>query len=298
MGGALPLPMPEYGVRRRAARRRHRQPGEGRPNRRHSATTCQCQRGRAALHAYDAGVTYYERIGVRYSASRRPDPRIEDVIAGALGDAASVVNVGAGTGSYEPTDRRVVAVEPTRVMLGQRASGTASAVQAVAEALPFSNDAFEASMAILTLHHWSHPVRGLAELRRVASNRAIVLTITPDYLQSFWLTTRYFPAIGAWDAAHFPPIEVICSELGGTAIVTRVRSHQIAKTGFWVPSGGDRILTLTPMSKRVFPPSSLSARKSGGGGNACSPKIWRTASGTGVSDVSLSWTSLTWVTGS
>jgi SAM-dependent methyltransferase len=185
----------------------------------------------AALHTANMGSSYYERIGVRYSATRRPDSRIADVIFSALGDAESVVNVGAGTGSYEPTDRRVVAVEPSGVMLGQRASGTASAVQAVAEALPFSNDAFEAAMAVLTLHHWSHPVRGLAELRRVASNRAIVLTITPD-LQSFWLTTRYFPAIGAWDAAHFPPIEVICSELGGTAIVTRVLIPSDCQDGF------------------------------------------------------------------
>jgi hypothetical protein len=145
LGVPLPFSMAGYGVRRGAARRRHRQPGEGRPNRRYCATTCQCQRGRAALHAYDGGVTYYERIGVRYSATRRPDSRIADVIAGALGDAESVVNVGAGTGSYEPTDRRVVAVEPSRVMLAQRAPGTAPGVQAAAEGLPFPDDAFDAA---------------------------------------------------------------------------------------------------------------------------------------------------------
>jgi SAM-dependent methyltransferase len=177
-------------------------------------------------------VTYYKRIGVRYSASRRSDPRIADVIFSALGDAESVVNVGAGTGSYEPTDRRVVAVDPSRVMLAQRPSGTASAVQAAAECLPFPNDAFEAAMAVLTLHHWSNPARGLAELRRVASNRTVVLTITPDHARSFWLTARYFPAIGAWDAAHFPPIEVICSKLGGTAVVTHVPIPSDCQDGF------------------------------------------------------------------
>jgi SAM-dependent methyltransferase len=117
-------------------------------------------------------------------------------------------------------------------MLGQRAPGTASAVRAVAERLPFRDDAFEAAMAILTLHHWSDPIRGLAELRRMARNRAVVLTITPDYVQSFWLTSRYFPAIGAWDNAHFPPIEVICSELGGTALVTHVPIPSDCQDGF------------------------------------------------------------------
>jgi SAM-dependent methyltransferase len=102
----------------------------------------------------------------------------------------------------------------------------------VAERLPFRDDAFEAAMAILTLHHWSDSVRGLAELRRVASSRVVVLTLTPDHVQSFWLTSRYFPAIGAWDAAHFPPIEVICSELGGTAVVTHVPIPSDCQDGF------------------------------------------------------------------
>jgi hypothetical protein len=86
--------------------------------------------------------------------------------------------------------------------------------------------------AVLTLHHWSDPIRGLAELRRVASNRVVVLTITPDHARTFWLTARYFPAIGAWDAAHFPPVDVIRSELGGTALVTRVMIPSDCRDGF------------------------------------------------------------------
>jgi hypothetical protein len=121
-GGDLPPTM--CGVRQGAARKRHREPGEGRPNRGHSATTCQ-RLQTAAPHTGNMGSSYYERIGVRYSATRRPDSRIADVIFSALGDSASVVNVGAGTGSYEPTDRRVVAVDPSRVMLAQRAPDAA-----------------------------------------------------------------------------------------------------------------------------------------------------------------------------
>lgn len=183
-------------------------------------------------HTSDVRSSYYERIGVRYSTARRPDPRIADLIVSALGDANSVVNIGAGTGSYEPTDRCVVAVEPSQVMLGQRAPSAALAVQAMAEGLPFPDNAFQAAMAVLTLHHWSDPVLGLAELRRVASNRVVILTITPDYVRTFWLTSRYFPAIGAWDVAHFPPIDVICSKLGGTAAIKRVPIPSDCQDGF------------------------------------------------------------------
>jgi SAM-dependent methyltransferase len=130
----------------------------------------------------------YDRIGGKYAATRRADPRIAALIQSALGSAASVVNVGAGTGSYEPRDRRVVAVEPSALMLRQRLPGLALAVQAFAEALPFRDGSF------LTLHHWSNPRRGLAEFRRVA-HRVVILTLDPDALETFWLLTEYLPAI-------------------------------------------------------------------------------------------------------
>ena len=110
----------------------------------------------------------YDRIGSGYAGFRRPDPRIETAIWGALGSADSIVNVGAGAGSYEPTDRYVVAVEPSMTMIAQRPAGGAAAVQAMACALPFETDGFDAALAILTVHHWRELAKGLQELRRAA----------------------------------------------------------------------------------------------------------------------------------
>src|ERR671911_731627 len=118
--------------------------------------------------------TRYDVIGAEYAATRREDPRIAALIHAALGDARTIVNVGAGAGSYEPRDRDVIAVEPSPVMLAQRPVGAAPAVQASAEALPFADGAFDAAMAILSDHHWPDRARGLRELRRVASRRAVV----------------------------------------------------------------------------------------------------------------------------
>src|SRR4026208_692289 len=99
--------------------------------------------------------TIYEKIGVGYSAARGPDPRIVDRISEVLGDSKSVLNVGAGAGSYEPRDRIVVAVEPSAIMIGQRLVGSAPVVQAAAEALPFADGSFDCTLAILTIHHWT-----------------------------------------------------------------------------------------------------------------------------------------------
>ena len=133
----------------------------------------------------------YQNIGNNYSAVRRPDPRIQRLINTALGGAHSVVNVGAGTGNYEPADRRVVAVEPSLAMIAQRGPGTAPAIQVLAEALPFGDQAFDAALAILTLHHWNDLGGGLSELRRVA-RRQVVLLFEPQISQQFWLI-EYFP---------------------------------------------------------------------------------------------------------
>jgi SAM-dependent methyltransferase len=118
----------------------------------------------------------YDLIGTTYARTRRPDPRLGAQILAALGDARSVVNVGAGSGSYEPSDRRVVAVEPSATLIEQRPTGSAPAIQAAAEHLPLADASVDAAMAVLTIHHWADPARGLAEMRRVARQKLVVLT--------------------------------------------------------------------------------------------------------------------------
>ncbi len=159
----------------------------------------------------------YDTIGRGYAPHRRPDARIAARVAAALGDAGSVVNVGAGAGSYEPAGRRVAAVEPSGVMVRQRAAGTAPAVRAVAGALPFRDGAFDAALGVLTLHHWPDWRRGVAEMRRVARARVVILTWDPDH-PGFWLTTDYFPTVIPADRAAFPRLADLAAALGGASV--------------------------------------------------------------------------------
>jgi SAM-dependent methyltransferase len=140
----------------------------------------------------------YDDIGRSYARHRRPDPRIARQINAALGAAHLVVDVGAGAGSYEPLDRHVVAIDPSPVMIDQRSTGAGPVVRSVAEALPFATGSFEASLAILSLHHWSDKTRGLAEMRRVAKRR-VVLCFDAALEHSFWLVRDYLPEIAALD---------------------------------------------------------------------------------------------------
>jgi SAM-dependent methyltransferase len=135
----------------------------------------------------------YDRIGVGYTNTRREDPRIAAAIHGALGDARTVLNVGAGAGSYEPHGRQVTAVEPSAVMIAQRPSGAAPVVRGYAETLPFADASFDATMTVLSDHHWQDRARGLRELRRVARRRVVAFTWDPRYADAFWLTRDYLP---------------------------------------------------------------------------------------------------------
>lgn len=161
----------------------------------------------------------YDRIGRTYAGERRTDPRIAAPILAALGSAASVVNVGAGTGSYEPRDRRVIAVEPSVQMVRQRPPDAAPVVRGVAEALPFPDRSFDAALAVLTLHHWSEWRGGVSELRRVA-RFAVVLTADIEVFAEYWLTRDYFPEIIDLDRGRFPTVEELADAMRAARVET------------------------------------------------------------------------------
>jgi SAM-dependent methyltransferase len=155
----------------------------------------------------------YDRIGIGYSAIRQPEPRIAARLEAALGDARSVLNVGAGTGSYEPANRTVTAVEPSQAMIAQRPTGSAPVVQGIAENLPFTEDSFDAAMAIITVHHWSDVRAGLAEMTRVTRQRVVVLTFDPGPAHDLWLVRDYFPSALDYHASAMPPIKELIAML-------------------------------------------------------------------------------------
>ena len=159
----------------------------------------------------------YDRIGESYTTSRRVEPRFAMPLVEALGSAESILNVGAGTGSYEPAGRTVVAVDPSAVMIAQRARGAAPDVQARSEGLPFRDDAFDAVMAVLTIHHWAGMRAGLAECARVASRRVVLITWDPAS-EGFWLVQEYFPEILEIDRALFPSMDTLAEVLGDITV--------------------------------------------------------------------------------
>ncbi len=159
----------------------------------------------------------YDRIGQTYQPYRRPDLRIATALATALDNSASVLNVGAGTGSYEPIDREVVAAELSMTMIRQRDDTAAPVVQANSISLPFADNSFDAALAILTVHHWQDQFQGLTELSRVARDRVVVLTWDPA-AAGFWLTD-YFPEILAIDRVIFPGLNVFAKALGDIEVI-------------------------------------------------------------------------------
>lgn len=168
-----------------------------------------------------AGDFDYESHGTGYAIQRRTDPRIARLVHGALGDARTILNVGAGAGSYEPADREVTAVEPSARMRAQRPADRTPAIDAVAEHLPFADHSFDAAMAMITIHQWSDSDQGLRELRRVSRGPVVILTFDGDALDTLWLA-GYAPELIEAERHRYPAIEHVCEVLGGTVTVTPV----------------------------------------------------------------------------
>ncbi len=185
----------------------------------------------SATRAVPAGDFDYERNGRGYAALRRPDPRIAAYIHRALGDARTVLNVGAGAGSYEPDDRYVVAVEPSAAMRAQRPPDRVPAIDATAERLPFDDDSFDTVMATVTIHQWSDPHTGLQEMRRVSRGVVAILTFDAPALRDFWLYD-YVPEVIEVEQQRFPAISQIVHNLGGSAEVTPVPIPHDCTDGF------------------------------------------------------------------
>ncbi len=161
----------------------------------------------------------YDTIGATYTVTRRTEPRIAAQIWAALGDARTVLNVGAGTGSYEPTGPDVTAVEPSALMRGQRPAGAAPCVAGAAENLPFEDQSFDAAMAFATLHHWRDPIAGLREMRRVA-RRVVVFTHDTSesgWLRQFWLTRDYLPEVADF-LVDRPSLIELASAIGARTV--------------------------------------------------------------------------------
>jgi SAM-dependent methyltransferase len=181
-----------------------------------------------------AGDVDYERHGAGYAQLRRTDPRIAAFVYRALGDARTVLNVGAGAGSYEPDDRYVTAVEPSAAMRAQRPPERVPAIDAVAEHLPFDDDTFDAATAFVTVHQWTDLDAGLREMRRVSRDRVVVLTAHGPALDDFWLR-EYLPEVIELEQRRYPPIDRIVSVLtagGGTGEVISVPIPHDCTDGF------------------------------------------------------------------
>ena len=168
----------------------------------------------------------YDTIGLNYSNLRKPDFRIEKLILHELGSTKTVLNVGAGTGSYEPTDRSVTAIEPSIEMIRQRSKLAAPVIQGSAENLPFDDNSFDASMAILTVHHWADKEKGLKEMRRVTRGPIVILTFDPLH-QSYWLAD-YFPEFVKLDETQMPWINQFERWIGPVQIKPVLIPHDCA----------------------------------------------------------------------
>jgi len=197
-----------------------------------------------------AGDADYGRIGADYARYRRADPRIAARILEALGPARTVLNVGAGAGSYEPRDREVTAVEPSATMRAQRPDELPVAVDATAEQLPFADRSFDAVMSTFSVHQWSDLERGLSELRRVARGPVVILSCDPDALGRFWLG-EYAPEVIEVEARRYPALARLAGALGGSPRVSSVPIPLDCTDGFGEAYYGRPEALLDPGARRA-----------------------------------------------
>jgi hypothetical protein len=206
------------------------------------------QRDPQRHHDGSAGDANYGVIGARYVDFRQPDPRIAALIEKALGDARTVLNVGAGAGSYEPTGRTVTAVEPSASMRNQRPAQLPPAIDAVAEDLPFPEDSFDASMSTFSVHQWKNLDAGLRELRRVTRGPVVIMSCEPSELDRFWLQ-YYCPEVLAVEADRYPPTQKIAAALGKHSQIVPVPIPLDCTDGFNEAYYGRPFMLLSPEAR-------------------------------------------------
>lgn len=226
-----------------------------------------------------AGDADYGAIGPVFARYRQPEPSIAELIDDALGAARSVLNVGAGAGSYEPAGRQITAVEPSGSMRAQRPRHLSAAIDAVAEDLPFPDGTFDASMATFTVHQWSDLDAGLAEMRRVTRGPVVIMSCDPDLVRRFWLD-EYAPDVLAAEARRYPALQRIAAALGGHAVVRDIPIPLDCADGFNEAYYGRP--SVCWRRERVWRarPGASSRRTSGPAtSTACGP-IWIPAAGT------------------
>ncbi|MGC0366488.1 hypothetical protein ABH922_004472 [Rhodococcus sp. 27YEA15] len=197
-----------------------------------------------------AGDADYTAIGDRYSYYRRPEPVIEAAIRDALAGASTLLNVGAGAGSYEPRDLDVTAVEPSAAMRAQRPPHLAEAIDADAEHLPFADNRFDAALASFTIHQWKDLAAGLRELRRVTIGPIAILTCDPTVLQRFWLFD-YAPEVIEVEAARYPQLSTVSSLLGGITTIEKIDIPLTCSDGFSEAYYGRPEVLLDPGARRA-----------------------------------------------
>ncbi|MBL6927867.1 MAG: class I SAM-dependent methyltransferase [Rhodospirillales bacterium] len=161
----------------------------------------------------------YNNIGVDYAKLRKPDPRLIELICAQIIDLNTILNVGAGAGSYEPDDKNLIALEPSWRMISQRPAHAAPSVCGIAESLPFQDNSFDGGLALLTLHHWSDIDRGLNELKRVVTKRLVIHTWDSTATENYWLINDYIPELLALDAGRFPKMDDLIAKFRSARII-------------------------------------------------------------------------------